>query len=218
MEFRKTEGITIKCIDYRKSSQIITIYTRDYGKLNIIARGICRLRNDLEGPFDILEYVQVVYIHNPVTQTNILTNSKIYDNFLPFHYDYRRLKYGIAIIAFLSDMTAFDDNNPQLFQLALRSLRQIGSEQNDIPLIFAAFQIRALKLLGYLSYPDRNMDNFTSSIPMCSDKGVLALIRNLADAKIPSRNLRISLEMSDRLYRFLDNYISRIIGHEVKVK
>ena len=218
MEFRKTEGLTIKCSDYRESSQILTVYTHDYGKLNIIARGIRRLRNDLEGPFDILEYIQVVYIHNPVTQMNILTSSKIYDNFLPFHYDYKRLKYGVSIIGFLNDMTVFEDSNPRLFQLALGTMRQICMEQNDTSIIFYTFQIRALKFLGYLPYPDSNMADFMNNIPICNDQGVLALVRNLADAKTPLRNLRISPEMFERLSRFLNGYISHIIDREVRVK
>ena len=42
MDFCKTPAITLRRTDYKDSSQIITFYTRDFGKIQALAKGLKR--------------------------------------------------------------------------------------------------------------------------------------------------------------------------------
>jgi len=218
MEFRKTEGIVIKCQDYRRSSQIVTVYTRDYGKVIIIARGINRLRNDLEGPFDLLQYVQVIFMNNPISQINILTGSKIYDNFPRLHFYYNRLPYCMAIAELLKEMTPLEDANPQLFDSVLDVLREIGSEKEleEIRLITMAFLIRAVKILGYLPPTEKGWGKY--NLFKNDYFGLFPIIRHIADSKIPLERIKISPDKIEKLGDFMHNYISQFVDCELKIK
>ncbi len=197
---------------------MVTFYTRDYGKIIIIARGINRLRNDLEGPFDLLQHVQLIFTNNPISQINILTGSKIYDNFPRLHIYYNRLPYCMAIAELLNELTPLEDASPQLFDLVLDVLKEVGSEKEleEIRLITMAFLIRAVKILGFLPPTEKGWQKYTLFKNDCS--GLLPIIRNIADSKIPLQRIKISPDKIEKMGNFMHNYISQFINCELKIK
>ena len=53
---RKIEGIIVSEIDYKESSKIINILTREDGLVGIIARGTKKIKNKLSGVTSKLTY------------------------------------------------------------------------------------------------------------------------------------------------------------------
>ena len=47
---KKTDAIVIRKVPFSNTSQIITFFTRDYGKISAIAKGVHRRRQDASGP------------------------------------------------------------------------------------------------------------------------------------------------------------------------
>lgn len=236
MDYRKTQGIVIRVMDYRESSQIVTIYTRDYGKVTLMARGSRRQRKDMDGPFDLLTYCEVVYISNPLKQMNILTGSKIYDNFSALRNTYGKHLYGWMVAEMLNEITPPEDSNRSLFSLAKATLRNmcktplpesvrggepsgVKGDDETLKLLFFNFQVHALKHLGYLSAKNLKTTSFPRGIISRNDsRGVFALVENLLKAKTPLGHLKLSREMLTKLYGFLDKYISCITGRQLKVR
>jgi hypothetical protein len=226
MDYRKTQGIVIRVMDYRESSQIVTLYTHDYGKITLMARGIRRHRNDLDGPFDLLTYCEIVYISNPLKQMNILTGSKIYDNFSALRNAYGKHLYGWMVAEMLNEITPAEDSNRALFSLAKATLSNmcktrpgLKGKDETLRLLFFNFQVHALKHLGYLSAKNLKVTSFPQGIISRNDsRGVFALVENLLKAKTPLERLRLSQEMLGKLYGFLDKYISCITGRQLKVR
>ena len=81
MGFCKTPAVTLKRSDYRDSSQIITFYTRDYGKIQALAKGLKRSVKGVSGGIDLLTYNNIVFIHREHSSLNILTEWVLQDNF-----------------------------------------------------------------------------------------------------------------------------------------
>jgi len=83
MDFSKTDAITLRRIDYKDSSQIVTLYTRDYGKIQTLAKGVKRSVKGISGGIDLLTYNQIVFIRRSRSSLNILTEWALRDNFHP---------------------------------------------------------------------------------------------------------------------------------------
>ncbi|MBT3880291.1 MAG: hypothetical protein HON76_17225 [Candidatus Scalindua sp.] len=81
MDFSKTDAITLRRIDYKDSSQIVTLYTRDYGKIQTLAKGVKRSVKGISGGIDLLTYNQIVFIRRSRSSLNILTEWALRDNF-----------------------------------------------------------------------------------------------------------------------------------------
>ncbi|OHB35740.1 MAG: hypothetical protein A2Y08_03670 [Planctomycetes bacterium GWA2_40_7] len=58
MDFCKTPAITLRRTDYKDPSQIITFYTRDYGKIQTLAKGLKRSVKGISGSIDLF----IVYL------------------------------------------------------------------------------------------------------------------------------------------------------------
>ena len=44
---KKIEGIIVSEVDYKESSKIINLYTKEYGIIGVLARGAKRLKSNL---------------------------------------------------------------------------------------------------------------------------------------------------------------------------
>ena len=177
MTFRKTEAITINQKNYSETSQILTLYTRDYGKMTVLARGIKRPKHRLLNPPDLFSYSEVIFIDKSPQGMNLLTEITVKENFQSLRINLSRLRMAFYIARFLNELTEPEEANPELFNLAVRTVRQLDAVEpepdkvkkgrkiinnscSDMEkMIIFAFEAQALKYLGY-------MPN-TLSCPVC---------------------------------------------------
>lgn len=153
MEYRKTKAITINRQNFRESSQLVSLYTRDYGKISCLARGARKLRSDFEGPFDLLSYGQVTYIYQPTNSLYLITGAKVYDNFPNLRENYPLGRAGVYLADFIGKMTPLEDKNHKLFDLLRETLEAINRAKRLDNFAVFSFEAQALKFLGYLPYP-----------------------------------------------------------------
>ena len=52
MDFSKTDAITLRKTDYKNSSQIVIFYVRDYGKIQVLVKGVKRSFKGISGEID----------------------------------------------------------------------------------------------------------------------------------------------------------------------
>ncbi|MEW6026477.1 MAG: DNA repair protein RecO [Planctomycetota bacterium] len=168
MNFRKTGAITIGQRDYSDTSQILTFYTRDYGKITVLARGIKRPKHRLLNPPDLFSHSEIIFINKSPQGMNLLTEITVSDNFPSLRINLARLRMAFYVARFLDELTEPEEPNPELFNLALRTLKQLagaGSSGAGVKkarkiatnscsetekMIIFAFETQALKYLGYM--------------------------------------------------------------------
>jgi len=57
----KTEGVILKRIDFGEADQILTVLTRDFGKISILAKGARRIKSRFSGRLELFYHVNVVF-------------------------------------------------------------------------------------------------------------------------------------------------------------
>lgn len=232
--------MTIGRSDYRETSQIVSFYTREYGKLRTLAKGSKRPKNNFEGPFDLLTYGQVVFAHRPTNRLQIVTEFKIWDNFAGLRRDYKRIQSAMYLAEFLGQMTEIEDRHPDLFDLSIEALRELAEGTVASNLLMISYSARALKYLGFMPIishcikcekPEVTSGDKGEVIlslrrggvvcPACQDMepigqkttlGVLSCLRQLSEGRITLDKFRISSRMFADLGRFLTDYINQIHG------
>ncbi len=115
MDFCKTPAITLKINDFKDSSQIITFYTRDYGKIQTIAKGLKRSVKGVSGGIDLLTYNNIVFIKKEHSGLNILTEWILKDNFHLLRENSRKTYSAFYILELIREFTQENDKNEQLF-------------------------------------------------------------------------------------------------------
>ena len=66
----KDTAICIRAIDYSETSQILTFFTRDTGKIGAIAKGSKRPKSSFGGPFEIFSYGKIVFAESNKDKLN----------------------------------------------------------------------------------------------------------------------------------------------------
>ena len=57
----KDNAVCIRCVDYSETSQIVTFFTRDTGKISAIAKGSRRPKSPFDGAIEMLSAGQIVF-------------------------------------------------------------------------------------------------------------------------------------------------------------
>ncbi len=141
---RKVEGIVISEVNYRETSKIINVFTKDLGIIGLIAKGSRKLRSSLSGLTTKLTYgiFDISYKENGLST---LIEVNMLDNFKNLKTDINLISYACYLVE-LSTQVYKHDNNSEIYNLLMSSLTKIN-EGYDYQVIT---NILELKLLDYL--------------------------------------------------------------------
>ena len=148
MALCKAEAITIRLTDYSETSQVAALYTREFGRLSVLAKGAKRPRNNFEGRLDLLCHNRIVFAKKKRTALHTLTECRLLDRFMGLRADVRRLYAALYAAELVREMTPVEESQPALFDLLLDTVRALGGGE-DVDLRLLLFEARLLALAGY---------------------------------------------------------------------
>lgn len=142
---KKTEGIVIRTTDYAESDVIITLYSKQIGKVGMLARGAKKPNNRLASVSQLFTYGNYLFRHTRGLGT--LSQGEIIDSFRGIREDLYKTAYA-AYIAELTDKLT-DDFVPSsaLFDLLYHSLRFIN-ENYDAQVVSFIYATKMLAFAG----------------------------------------------------------------------
>ncbi|MDO5566884.1 MAG: DNA repair protein RecO [Planctomycetia bacterium] len=129
MPIETSAAIVIKSVDFSETSLILTLFTRDLGKIQGIAKGGRRLKNPFDFALDLLTQISVSFIHKTSDALDILTEAKLIHRFRPSAKNLKGLYAGYYLAELLGVMTPDDQPMPELFDLATASLIRFETEE-----------------------------------------------------------------------------------------
>ncbi len=147
MPYLKTEAISLKRADYSETSQLITFYSRDFGKLSCIAKGARRPKTRFQGGVDLLNQCEIVFLESRSGGLSTLTECTVKNQFPGLR---RRLPhfYAANFLAELVLLATFEgDPNPQVYLLLLDYLKGLAGLDRTQELTLS-FVLKLLELLG----------------------------------------------------------------------
>ncbi len=153
MAAEKTEGIVLRVIEFSETSCIVTLMTRDFGKITAMAKGARRPKSPFEAALDVLALCRIVFLHKTSGAMSLLTEAKLDRRFRSSSTNLKRLYAGYYVVELLNVLTDEGDSNSELFDLAVKTIYLIDSDQiedNQLNQHLLEFELRALDLLGHL--------------------------------------------------------------------
>lgn len=73
MPLSKAEGLVLKAIKFGETSKIITLYTKEFGKLSFIAKGGSDPRKKLSSTLQFLSHIGVVFYLKKERELHLLS-------------------------------------------------------------------------------------------------------------------------------------------------
>ncbi|GER66931.1 DNA repair protein RecO [Weizmannia acidilactici] len=150
--FEKCEGIVIKNTDYGESNKILHIYTREFGKLSVMARGAKKPNSRLAAVSQIFTYGN--FLFQPSRGLGTLQQGEIVSSMRYIREDIFKTAYAVYVIELLDKAVEDKKKNPFLFELLLRTLEYID-EGYDTEIITNIFEMKMLNVLGLYPSMDK---------------------------------------------------------------
>jgi DNA repair protein RecO (recombination protein O) len=148
MSLEKSTAIILRVVEFSNTSCVVTLYTRDFGKLSALAKGARRRKNPFEGALDVLSICHVVFVRKTTDALDILTEAKLDRRFRSAATDLGRLYAAYYLVELTSALTDMADPQPELFDLLHDGL--VGLDQGDpVDSWMLRFEMRLLTLTGH---------------------------------------------------------------------
>ncbi len=148
MASEQTEAILLRLVEFSETSLIVTLYTRDLGRISAIAKGARRPKSAFEGSLDLLSVCRIVVISKANDSLDILTEAKLQRRFRAAGRNLIRLYCGYYLAELLRLWTDDGSPNPELYELSLQTIGAIDGDAEALwRMLF--FELQGLRLLGH---------------------------------------------------------------------
>jgi len=142
----RTEGVVLRRHDLGEADRIVTLYTQDYGKRRVIARGARKPHSRKAGHVELFTRVDVLL--SAGSTLDVISQVDTLDAYLPIRQNLVLGTYAGHFVELLDAFTEDEDENRSLYHLLVEGLRWI-SETTNPRRTARYYELHLLDLAGY---------------------------------------------------------------------
>src|SRR5437868_969671 len=118
MAAEKATALVLRTTDWSETSRIATIWTREFGKVRVLAKGGRRLKSNFESALDLLTVCSMVFLRKSSGGLDLLTEARVVERFPRLRADLPALYAAYHLAELLADWTEDYDPHPGLLNEA----------------------------------------------------------------------------------------------------
>jgi DNA repair protein RecO (recombination protein O) len=145
----KVEAIVLRKMDFRESSRILTLFTREYGTMAVIVKGARRWYSKFGSSLEPMSHISAVIYKKESRELQLLTDAELIDGFPGIQQRFESLFLSLSVIELTAMVTRHQEKNEQLFDLLLETLGAMQSATNSLIRLFYFFEVRLIGILGF---------------------------------------------------------------------
>ena len=166
MSTYKTQGIIIKRSHFGEANLLLDIYTKEYGKIQAVARSARKARGKLKGHLEVFLLTDLILAYGKSIDT--ITNSTVKNNFLNFRNNLKISLGAYYVLELVNKMTIQYHKDERVFELLKKELyfldhlaKEVDANEHSVPEVIKKYylsilflQINMLDLSGF--HPEVN--------------------------------------------------------------
>jgi DNA repair protein RecO (recombination protein O) len=153
MAINKTEAIVLNRRDFRETSVIADFYTRDFGKMAGLLKGIRQEPGKFASTVEPFSYNEIVFYQKRNSALHLVAQCDLRQDFYNLKKDLTKLSLCSIITELVDEVMAPEDKNEGVFDLLLDTLKEIDVSNNPHK-ITLLFKIKCLALSGFKPHFD----------------------------------------------------------------
>lgn len=144
----KSEGIVLKRSNFGEADKIISVYSKHYGKLTLMAKGIRRMTSRKRGNLEVFN--QLTFFAAKGRGMDIVTETELIEGFLGLRKNLQKVAIAYQLCEMVDKLTAEGSENEGVYELLSEYLRKLECLKLPEKSFFLGnFGLRLLKILGY---------------------------------------------------------------------
>jgi DNA repair protein RecO (recombination protein O) len=159
----KVEGIVIRTTDYGESNKILTIFSRELGKIGVMSRGAKKPKNRLSAASQL--FIHGTFVYQQSHGLGTLNQADIVDSFREVRSDLFRASYATYIVELTDKLTEERSRNPYLFELLYQTLYYLN-EGIDSDVLLRIYEVKMLAVAGIKPELDQCISCSSTELPV----------------------------------------------------
>jgi DNA repair protein RecO (recombination protein O) len=136
-------------MDYGETSRIVTLFSRDLGRLGVMARGARSGKSKFGSTLEPMSWIQVMVYYKPSRELQSLSESSHMQLFGSVSRSLERIGIGLRTIELTGALMQSGQTNPLVLDLQVETLRLLDSASVGLGNIWPFFAMRLAGLLGF---------------------------------------------------------------------
>ena len=141
------QALVLRVTDYNDRDALLTLLTREHGKITAKARGLRRKNSPLVAPCQLLAFGEFTLFEYKGMYT--INEAFSLELFRELHSDLQKLSLGTYFAQVADVVSQEDDPNPELLSLVLNCLYALSRLSMPETTVKTVFELRAVCLCGY---------------------------------------------------------------------
>jgi len=143
-----SEGIILKRVDFGEADRLITIFTKNKGKITSIAKGIRRIKSRRGGHVDLLNKAKLFFAESKGLP--ILTEAEVINTYKNLKNDLKKVGHAYYLAELTHQFFQDQQNNYKVYDILSESLGLLDTDSKDkAENIVRSFEIKILNFAGY---------------------------------------------------------------------
>ncbi len=142
----RTEAIVLKRSDFGEADRLLTLYSREFGKLKAIAKGARKPQSRKTGHVEL--FMRSQFLMAKGQDLDVITQAEMAEAYPALRDDLVRTTYAGYVVELLDRMTAEEGPNPSLYNLLAQTLGRLTTS-DDVRLVARYYELRLLGLAGF---------------------------------------------------------------------
>ncbi len=141
----KTEGIILKRTNYGEADRILTLYTKNYGKIKAIAKGIRKINSRKAGSLELFNHAVVFLTKGK--NFDLITEAQAINLFKSWRKNLIKVGVAYYFCELVDKLTPEGQENQRVFEILRDFLGKIN--ENSLSFLVRSFEEKLLNELGF---------------------------------------------------------------------
>jgi len=142
----RVEAVVLRHSDWGEADRLLVLFTREMGKLRVIAKGARKIRSRKAGHLE--PFTRVVLMLARSHDLPIVTQAETVEAYSSLHEDLVKTGYAAYVIELLDRFTAEQGEHPSLYHLLVDTLERLVTEPS-LWQVVRYYEIQLLDELGF---------------------------------------------------------------------
>jgi DNA repair protein RecO (recombination protein O) len=149
MPILKCEAIVLKGWRLGETSKILSLFTKEFGKIKVVAKGALGPKSKFKGCIESLAQLRIIFYSKRTRELQLLSQADLVNGHIHILGDFERTSLALAAMELIDKAVLAEEPMVSLFELLVGYIQEMDSGEGFLEGYFWFFESRFIDRMGY---------------------------------------------------------------------